>query len=81
MEYQVEKNVHFQHLLFFAFNQGSKAAKAACDIFAVYGENAITSHTSIIRTAHTSMLSSKLKTLISKMHPILAVQQNSTKND
>ena len=29
MECQVEKNEHFRHLLLFAFNQGSKAAKAA----------------------------------------------------
>ncbi|RWR98798.1 Histone-lysine N-methyltransferase SETMAR-like protein, partial [Dinothrombium tinctorium] len=45
MECQVEKNEHFRHL--FAFNQGSKAAKAARDIFAVYGEDAIAE-----RTAH-----------------------------
>ena len=44
MECQVEKNVHFRHLLF-AFNQGSKAAKAARGICAVYGENAIPERT------------------------------------
>uniref|UniRef100_A0A1I7X1C4 HTH_48 domain-containing protein n=1 Tax=Heterorhabditis bacteriophora TaxID=37862 RepID=A0A1I7X1C4_HETBA len=36
---------HFRHLLLFAFNQGSKAAKAACDICAVYGEGAIAERT------------------------------------
>ena len=41
MECQVEKNEHFRHLLLFAFYQGSKAAKAARDICAVYGEGAI----------------------------------------
>ncbi|KOC60012.1 Histone-lysine N-methyltransferase SETMAR [Habropoda laboriosa] len=44
MECQVEKNEHFRHLLF-AFNQGSKAAKAARDICAVYGEGAIAERT------------------------------------
>ena len=29
MECQVKKNYHFLHLLVFAFNQGSMAAKAA----------------------------------------------------
>ncbi|XP_052829105.1 mariner Mos1 transposase isoform X3 [Octopus bimaculoides] len=47
MECQVKKNEHFQHLLVFAFNQGSKATKAARDICAVYGEGAIAE-----RTAH-----------------------------
>ncbi|XP_036357692.1 uncharacterized protein LOC115210875 isoform X1 [Octopus sinensis] len=41
MECQVKKNEHYQHLLLFAFNQGSKAIKAAHDICAVYGEDAI----------------------------------------
>ncbi|RWR98918.1 Histone-lysine N-methyltransferase SETMAR-like protein, partial [Dinothrombium tinctorium] len=45
MECQVEKNEHFRHLLLFAFNQGSKAAKAARDICAVYGEDAIAERT------------------------------------
>ncbi|KOC64196.1 Histone-lysine N-methyltransferase SETMAR [Habropoda laboriosa] len=45
MECQVEKNEHFRHLLLFAFNQGSKAAKAARDICAVYGEGAIAERT------------------------------------
>ena len=45
MECQVEKNEHFQHLLLFAFNQGSKAAKVARDICAVYGEGAIAERT------------------------------------
>jgi len=35
MECQVEKNEHFRHLLLFAFNQGSKTAKAARDIWEV----------------------------------------------
>ena len=38
MECQVE---HFRHLFLFVFNQGSKGAKAARDICAVYGESAI----------------------------------------
>ena len=42
MECQVE---HFRHLLLFAFNQGSKSAKAAGDICAVYGEGAIAERT------------------------------------
>ena len=41
MECQVEINVDFRHLLLFAFNQGFNALKAARDICAVYGENAI----------------------------------------
>lgn len=45
MECQVEKNEHFRHLLLFAFHQGSKAAKAARDICAVYGEGAIAERT------------------------------------
>jgi hypothetical protein len=45
MECQFEKNEHFRHLLLFAFNQGSKAAKAARDICAVYGEGAIAKRT------------------------------------
>ena len=45
MECQVEKNEHFRHRLLFAFNQGSKAAKAARDICAVYGEGAIAERT------------------------------------
>ncbi|CAI9734608.1 Hypothetical predicted protein [Octopus vulgaris] len=45
MECQVKKNEHFRHLLLFAFNQGSKAAKAAGDICAVYGEGAIAERT------------------------------------
>ncbi|XP_052831497.1 histone-lysine N-methyltransferase SETMAR-like [Octopus bimaculoides] len=45
MECQVKKNKHFQHLLLFAFNQGSKATKAARDICAVYEEGAIAERT------------------------------------
>ena len=32
MEYPGSKKQHFQHLLFFAFHQGQKAAEAAWDI-------------------------------------------------
>ena len=45
MECQVEKNVRFPHLLLFAFDQGSNASKAAHDISAVHGENAIVERT------------------------------------
>ncbi|XP_021571064.1 uncharacterized protein LOC110596169 isoform X2 [Carlito syrichta] len=40
-ECQVEKNEHFRHILLFEFNRGVKAAEAARNICAVYGENAI----------------------------------------
>ena len=41
MECQVEKLEHFRHILLFEFNRGAKAAKAARNICAVYGNNAI----------------------------------------
>ena len=41
MEYPWGKKQHFQHLLFFAFHQGQKAAKAAQDICMVYREGVI----------------------------------------
>jgi hypothetical protein len=41
MECQVEKNEHFRHLLLYEFNRGSKAAEAARNICAVYGEDSI----------------------------------------
>ena len=41
MEYPGGKKQHFQHLLFFAFHQGQKAAEAAWDICMVYGEGVI----------------------------------------
>jgi hypothetical protein len=41
MECQLEKNKHFRHLFFYEFNRGSKAAKAARNICAVYGEDSI----------------------------------------
>ena len=41
MEYPGGKKLHFQHLLFFAFHQGQKAAEAAWDICMVYGEGVI----------------------------------------
>ena len=45
MECQVKKTEHFRHLLLFALNQGSKAAKVACNICAIYGEDAIVERT------------------------------------
>ena len=45
MECQVEKNVHFRHLLLFAFNRGFTAAKAAREICVVYGKNAMAERT------------------------------------
>ena len=45
MECEVETNVHFRHLLLFAFNQCFNASKAARDICAVYGENDIAERT------------------------------------
>jgi hypothetical protein len=39
MECQVEKNEHFRHLLRYEFSRGSKAAEAARNICAVYGED------------------------------------------
>ncbi|UYV60623.1 hypothetical protein LAZ67_1001697 [Cordylochernes scorpioides] len=41
MEYPGGKNLHFRHLLFFAFHQGQKAAKAARDICSVYGKGPV----------------------------------------
>lgn len=41
MECQVEKYEHFRYLLLLAFIQGSKAAKAARDVCAVYEEGVI----------------------------------------
>ena len=41
MEYPRGKQQHFQHLLFFAFYQGQKAAKAARDICMVHREGVI----------------------------------------
>ncbi|KAJ4431619.1 hypothetical protein ANN_20218 [Periplaneta americana] len=40
MEYHVEKVEHFRHIFIFEFNRGSKAAAAARNICAVYGDNA-----------------------------------------
>ena len=37
----MEKLEHFRHILLFEFNRGTKAAEAARNICAVYGENAI----------------------------------------
>ena len=41
MEYPGGKKQHFQHLLFFAFYRGQKAAEIAWDICMVYGEGVI----------------------------------------
>ena len=41
MECQVDKTEHFRHHLLFAFNRGVKAAEAAREICAVYGEGAM----------------------------------------
>ena len=41
MKYPGDKKQHFQHLLFFAFYQGQRAAEAAWDICMVYGEGVI----------------------------------------
>ena len=41
MEYPGDKMQHFQHLLFFAFHRGQKAAEAVQDIYMVYGEGVI----------------------------------------
>ena len=41
MEYPGGKKQHFQHLLFFAFHRGQKAAEVAWDICMVYGEGVI----------------------------------------
>ena len=40
MECKVEKSEHFQHILLFEFNRGAKAAEAARNICAMYGDNA-----------------------------------------
>jgi hypothetical protein len=45
MECQVEKNERFRHLLLYELNRGSKAAEAAQNIRAVYGEDSITERT------------------------------------
>jgi hypothetical protein len=45
MECQVEKNEHSRHLLLYEFNRGSKAAEAARNICAVYGEDSIAERT------------------------------------
>lgn len=41
ISYQVENKKHCRHLLLFAFNQSSKAAKIARDICAVFRQDAI----------------------------------------
>ena len=41
MECQLEKLEHFRHILLFEFNRGAKAAEAARNICAVYGDTAI----------------------------------------
>ena len=41
MEYPGDKKQHFQHLLFFTFHRGQKAAEAAQDICMVCGKGVI----------------------------------------
>ena len=41
MEYPGGKKQNFQHLLFFTFHRGQKAAEVAWDICMVYGEDVI----------------------------------------
>ena len=41
MECQVDKLKHFRHILLFEFSRGAKAAEAARNIRAMYGDNAI----------------------------------------
>ena len=62
MECQVEKNVHFRHLLLFAFNRGFTAAKAAREICVVYGENAIAERTARYWFANFSSQKQKIST-------------------
>ena len=45
MESQVEKLEHLRRILFFEFNRGAKAAEAAINFCAVYGDNAIAEST------------------------------------
>ena len=45
MECQVEKKLHFRHLLLFHFNGQENASEAARNICKVYGEEAITERT------------------------------------
>jgi hypothetical protein len=45
MECQIEKNEHFRHLLLYKFNRGDKAAEAAQNICAIYGEDSISERT------------------------------------
>ena len=40
LECQVQKLEHFQNILLFEFNRGVKAAEAARNICAMYGDNA-----------------------------------------
>jgi hypothetical protein len=48
MECQVEKNEHFRHVFLYEFSRGSKAAEAARNICAVYGEDSISERTAQI---------------------------------
>ena len=47
MECQVEKLEYFRHILLFEFNRRAKAAEAAINICALYGDNAIGQSTAI----------------------------------
>ena len=41
----MEKLEHLRHIIVFEFNRGAKAAEAARNIFALYGDNAIGENT------------------------------------
>lgn len=41
MEIPGDKNVHFRHILYFAYSRGQKAAEAIQEICDVYGDDAI----------------------------------------
>jgi hypothetical protein len=45
MEYQVEKNEHFRHLLLYKFNQGSQLQRLPKTFVAVYAEDPIAEKT------------------------------------
>ena len=74
MEYPGGKKQHFQHLPFFPFHQGQKAAEAAWDICMVYGEDVISES-----TAKNGLQSSKIAILMLTTHPAVEDLLNLTK--